>query len=89
MAGTITTFAPSGALESTGLLPYGVTRLLSGLAFCVGILAVIIAGAELFTGNNLLVMAWASHKVSTRALLYNWILVFVGNFAGAFFMACL
>lgn len=88
-AGTITTFAAGGGLESTAILPYGVTRLLSGLAFCVGILAVIIAGAELFTGNNLLVMAWASRKVTTRALLYNWVLVFAGNFVGAFFVACL
>ena len=44
---------------------------------------VIIAGAELFTGNNLIVMAWASGKVKTRALLLNWVLSFTGNFVGA------
>ena len=82
-AGTMTTFAADGSLVSSAALSYGVSRLLVGLAFCVGILAVIIAGAELFTGNNLVVMAWASSKVSTRDLLFNWMLVFVGNFVGA------
>jgi formate transporter len=82
-AGTMTALAPDGSLVSSAALPYGIGRLLVGLAFCVGILAVIIAGAELFTGNNLVVMAWASSKVSTRDLLFNWMLVFVGNFVGA------
>ena len=50
---------------------------------------VVIAGAELFTGNNLLVMAWASGKVKTRALLLNWVLAFLGNFVGAFMTAAL
>jgi formate transporter len=86
-AGTMTTIAPDGSLVSSAALPYGIGRLLIGLAFCVGILAVIIAGAELFTGNNLVVMAWASRKVTTRALLFNWILVFVGNSVGAIFTA--
>jgi formate/nitrite transporter len=88
-AGTLATFSPAGVLESTAILPYGIVRLLVGLAFCVGIIAVIIAGAELFTGNNLIVMAWASRKVSTRALLYNWIVVFAGNFVGAILIAVL
>lgn len=86
-AGAIITSAPGGVIESTAFLPYGVTRLIIGLAFCAGIIAVIIAGAELFTGNNLIVMAWASGKVATRALLFNWTLVFIGNFAGAFLIA--
>ena len=43
----------------------------------------VVAGAELFTGNNLIVMAWASRKVSTRALIRNWLIVYLGNFAGA------
>jgi formate transporter len=82
-AGTMTTLSPDGSLLSAASLPYGIGRLLAGLAFCVGIIAVIIAGAELFTGNNLIVMAWASGKVTTRALLLNWILVFIGNCVGA------
>ena len=82
-AGTMTSIAPDGSVVASAAVPYGIGRLLIGLTFCVGILAVIIAGAELFTGNNLVVMAWASSKVSTRDLLFNWLLVFVGNFVGA------
>src|SRR5215831_18533817 len=69
----------SGAAD----VPYGVTRLLVGLAFTLGLILVVVAGAELFTGNNLIVMAWASRRVSTARLLRNWALVYVGNFAGA------
>jgi formate transporter len=64
-------------------LAFGVTRLLGGLAFSLGLILVVVAGAELFTGNNLVVMAWASHRVSTRRLLGNWALVYAGNLAGA------
>ena len=64
-------------------LPYGVSRLLSGLVFCLGLILVVVGGAELFTGNNLIVMAWASGKVTGRALLRNWVIVYFGNFVGA------
>src|SRR4029078_5861949 len=53
-------------------LPYGVLRLLVGLAFTLGLILVVVAGAELFTGNNLLVRAWASRRISSRRLLRNW-----------------
>lgn len=65
------------------LLPYGVSRLLAGLVFSLGLILVVVGGAELFTGNNLIVMAWAGGKVSTSLLLNNWIIVYLGNFAGA------
>ena len=64
-------------------VPYGVSRLLAGVAFSLGLILVVVAGAELFTGNNLIVMAWAGRRVSTARLLRNWTLVYVGNFAGA------
>lgn len=64
-------------------LPYGVTRLLTGLAFSLGLILVVVAGAELFTGNNLIVMAWASRRVSTAQLARNWAIVYVGNLVGA------
>ena len=64
-------------------LPYGVGRLLSGLVFCLGLVLVVLGGAELFTGNNLMVIAWASHKISTVGLLRNWAIVYVGNFVGS------
>jgi formate/nitrite transporter len=67
----------------TASLPYGVVRLLAGMAFCLGLILVIVGGAELFTGNNLIVMAWAGGKVSTAALLRNWVIVYLGNFVGS------
>lgn len=73
----------------TSALPYGVGRLLVGLSFCLGLILVVVAGAELFTGNNLIVMAWASRKVSTLALLRNWGVVYLGNFVGSLATAVL
>ena len=70
----------AGALPA---LPYGVARLLMGLTFCLGLILVVVAGAELFTGNNLIVIAWANRKVSTMGLLRNWVVVYLGNFIGA------
>jgi formate/nitrite transporter len=64
-------------------LPYGVSRLLAGLAFSLGLILVVVAGAELFTGNNLIVMAWAGRRVSTARLLRNWTIVYCGNLVGA------
>jgi len=64
-------------------LGFGPSRLLSGLAFSLGLILVIVGGAELFTGNALIVMAWASRRISSAALLRNWALVYGGNFAGA------
>lgn len=66
-----------------GALPYGVGRLLQGLVFSLGLILVVVGGAELFTGNNLIVMAWMNRRVSTGALLRNWSLVYLGNAAGA------
>jgi formate transporter len=70
-------------------LPYGVARLLIGMTFCIGLILILVGGAELFTGNILIVMAWASHKVSTRALLRNWGIVYLGNFVGSLGTAAL
>jgi formate transporter len=70
------------ALTNNGL-GYGVSRLLAGVVFSLGLILVIVGGAELFTGNNLIIIAWASGKLSTSRLLRNWAIVYVGNFAGA------
>ena len=59
-----------------------IKQLLAG--FCLGLILVVVGGAELFTGNNLLTMAWASRKVSTGQLLRNWLIVYLGNMLGAF-----
>lgn len=76
-------FATTATAGAAGVLPFGVTKLLGGLVFCLGLILVVGAGAELFTGNNLIVMAWASGKVSTGALLRNWVIVYIGNFVGS------
>jgi formate/nitrite transporter len=88
-AGGIAVTTADGAAAFATNLPYGIVRLLIGLAFSLGLILVVVAGAELFTGNNLIVMAWASRKVKTRALLLNWTIVFIGNFIGAFATAAL
>jgi formate/nitrite transporter len=65
-------------------LGFGPTRLLGGAAFALGLVLVLVGGAELFTGNALMTMAWAARRVGTRALLRNWAVVLAGNAAGAF-----
>src|SRR5688572_10290458 len=82
-AGGISVSGVDGSLAYSSALPYGITRLLTGLVFCLGLILVVVGGAELFTGNNLIVMAWASNKVTTAALLRNWVIVYIGNFIGA------
>ncbi len=76
-------FATTVSAGTTGVLPFGVARLLTGLVFCLGLILVIVGGAELFTGNNLIVMAWAGRKVTTAQLLRNWTIVYIGNFVGS------
>jgi formate transporter len=82
-------FATTVAAGTSGVLPFGVAKLLTGLVFCLGLILVVVGGAELFTGNNLIVMAWASGKVTGRALLRNWLIVYLGNFVGSFGTAVL
>lgn len=66
-----------------GVWPYGVKQLLSGLVFSTGLILVVVGGAELFTGNNLMVIAWASRRIKLHELLRAWGVVYLGNFAGA------
>ena len=63
-------------------LGYGLSRLLGGLAFCLGLILVVVGGAELFTGNNLLAMAWASRLITTRDVVRNWVIAYLGNVIG-------
>jgi len=64
-------------------LGFGPTRFLSGIGFSLGLILVIVAGAELFTGNNLIVMSWVSGHIPIGRLLQNWAIVYVGNLIGA------
>jgi formate transporter len=70
-------------LTGAGELPWGVARLLAGLVFSLGLILVIAGGAELFTGDSLMIVACASRRITLGALLRAWLLVYVGNIAGA------
>lgn len=89
-------FVALGALFATitisgaaGFLPYGVTRLLMGGAFSLGLMLVVVAGAQLFTSDTLSIMAWASGRIPTRRMLSGWALVWLGNFVGSLGTAAL
>jgi len=70
-------------VKSDATLGFASAQVLGGVAFCLGLLLVVVAGAELFTGNNLLAMAWADGKVSSREVLRNWGVVCLANLVGA------
>lgn len=88
------TFIGFGALSfvlvaSDPALGFAAKRVLGGAVFSLGLLLVVVAGAELFTGNNLLVMAWVSGRIRTGELLRNWVVVLAGNAIGAALLAFL
>jgi formate transporter len=80
-----------GALATLALtdngLGFGLSRLTAGLAFSLGLVMLVLAGGELFTGNNLMAMAYVGGRVPVRALLRNWTLAYVANAAGAVLLA--
>lgn len=64
-------------------LGYGASRLVGGQAFCLGLILVVIAGAELFTGNNVIMMAWVGGKITLGQVMWNWIIGYTGNLVGS------
>lgn len=87
-------FIGLGAMFSTVItadtaMSPGVARLLGGLVFSLGLVLVVVSGAELFTGNTLIVVAAVGRKVRPASLLRNWAVVYVSNFAGAVATAAL
>ena len=76
-------FATTVAAGAADVVPFGIVRLLAGIVFSLGLILVVVAGAELFTGNNLIVMAWAERRVSAARLMRNWGIVYAGNLVGA------
>jgi formate/nitrite transporter len=70
-------------VASDATLGFAATRVLGGLVFSLGLILVSVGGAELFTGNNLMVMAWADGKITAAELLRNWSVVYVANAVGA------
>jgi formate/nitrite transporter len=75
--------------DSGPATPFGLTRLAGGVAFSLGLILVVVGGAELFTGNNLIAMAWASGRIPTGQVLQNWTWVYLGNLLGALGTAAL
>lgn len=88
-SGSVIERAADGAVLSSTTMPFGISRLLAGLVFSLGLILVVVGGAELFTGNILIVMAFSSGRVSLAQLLSNWLIVYLGNFVGAFATAVL
>lgn len=78
--------ALGGAVTNTAahtVTNVGLARVLSGLLFPFGLAMVVLTGAELFTGNTLLVMPLLSRQVTLKGVLRNWCVVYLGNIAGA------
>ena len=88
-------FIAMGAIFATTVsagaasLPFGIVRLLAGATFTLGLILVVVSGSELFTGNSLIIIAFANRRVSIGGLLRNWSIVYLGNFAGALLTATL
>jgi formate/nitrite transporter len=76
-------------VKSDATLGYAASQVLGGVVFSLGLVLVVVAGAELFTGNNLLAMAWADGKITSAEVLRNWVLVCAANFVGAAGLAVL
>lgn len=76
-------------VRADATLGFAASQLAGGLVFSLGLFLVVVAGAELFTGNNLLAMAWAEGRITSAEVLRNWVLVCVANFAGAAGLALL
>ncbi|MGV8145571.1 MAG: formate/nitrite transporter family protein [Alkaliphilus sp.] len=90
LAGAFISFGAVGATTLWGLTQDpGLGKLLGAAIFPVGIIFVVLAGSELFTGNSLMSLALMDKKIGFRGLLRNWALVYIGNFIGAVVIAIL
>lgn len=77
------------ASDATKIFGLGIGRALSGAVFSVGLMLVVVAGAELFTGNNLMLMGVLNKRVRLGKVLYKWVVVYFANFAGSLFLVWL
>lgn len=84
LGGAAYTMAMAGADPAAGA-----ARLIGGLAFSLGLVLVVVGGAELFTGNGLMIMALVDRRITVTSLLRNWLVVYIGNLAGALLMVLL
>lgn len=90
LAGAYIAFAAEGSTLAMHDIPsIGLGRFIAGIIFSTGLMLVVICGAELFTGNTLLGIAWLEHKITLRELFRNWFWVYIGNFIGSILLAVL
>ena len=82
-------FSAVAVTGMSGVWPYGFARITAGITFSLGLILVVVGGAELFTGNNLMIIALLKHKITLPALLRNWGWVYLGNFIGSLVIALL
>lgn len=82
-------FATVVATGASGVWPYGVVKTLQGLVFSVGLILVVVGGAELFTGNILMIIPLLQKKITLAGMLRNWLVVYAGNFIGSILIAFL
>jgi formate transporter len=75
--------------DTASRLGFGLTKVLGGAAFSVGLMLVVIAGAELFTGNDLMVSSVMSRKITLNTMAKRWAVVYLANFIGSFFLVLL
>ena len=85
LAGMFYTIVTTGS----GDMPYGMVKLIGGLSFSMGLMMVVLCGAELFTSNTLLLMGRATGRIRIGQIAKNWTLVYLGNMAGSFFMVAM
>ena len=76
-------------VTSDSTLHFGLTALIAGVVFSLGLILVETAGAELFTGNNLNILGYLSNRITAWELLRIWAIVYIGNFMGSLLMVCL
>ena len=74
-------------VKSDPTYSFATKQIFGGLVFSLGLILVVVAGAELFTGNNLIAIAWAEGKVCYRKMIKNWIIIFFSNMLGAVSLA--
>ena len=90
LAGAFIAFASQGSNEAIHTIKsVGLGKSLAGALFATGLILVVVAGGELFTGNSLMVMALAERRITLRALLRSWIVVYLGNLIGSVLVAYL
>lgn len=93
LAGSYIAFgAVFSAISITGMAgswPYGFMKVIAGLTFSLGLILVVVGGAELFTGNNLMFISWVNRKITFGKMMRNWGIVYLGNFIGSLLIAVL